>query len=90
VKKYSKEIKGNKLSEFIALSGIDKKKLAKMIGLKSEDAITRWEIGESMPKVKYLLLLSVILKTKIQNMYPDLYTQAVKEVPANKKVAGGK
>ncbi len=85
MKKYSKGIKGNKLAELIALAGIDKKKLAKMIGLKNEHAITNWENGKTIPDCHSILKLCVILKTNIQNIYPKLHTLLAHEMEFSKK-----
>jgi transcriptional regulator with XRE-family HTH domain len=86
MKKYSKEIKGNKLAEFITRSGIDKKKIAKLLGLKSEEAIARWENGETLPDLNTVFKLSLILKTDLKTLYPDLYSKVAKEMEGNKKV----
>lgn len=66
---------GNILKKYRIQIGLSKKEVAKLIGLRTPNEITKWENGESFPRSCYLLLLCEVYDPKSNNLYYLLQSQ---------------
>lgn len=64
--------------------GLTQLQVAKKLGLKSTNRLSRWEKGESLPNVINLFRLVVLYKTLADQLYYDLL-QELKENMHNEK-----
>ena len=67
----------NSLREHRKAAGLRQHEVAKALGLKSTDRISRWENGAAVPHIKNLFHLAVILKTSPQVLYDKMYEAIV-------------
>lgn len=70
----------NRLRKHRLLAGYKQNEVAKHLGMKHANPITRWEKGQSMPSLKNALKLSVLYSTLVQELYFDLFQEIKKEV----------
>jgi len=62
----------NKLKEFRKKCSLYQKDVAELMGLKSEDRMSRWEKGQSLPSVPNLFKLAKLYKVSIEDIYTEL------------------
>lgn len=60
--------------------GYSQRQIAKKLGITSTTIIGRWEQGLAYPDLQNLIKLSVIYKTLIDQLYPDLRTSIIKDL----------
>ena len=65
--------------------GLELKQVAKLLGQKSTDSLSRYENGNSEPNLKTTLKLMLIYNSSPKEMFPDLYDCCRREVEENIK-----
>lgn len=60
--------------------GYSQRQIAKKLGITSTTIIGRWEQGLAYPDLQNLIKLSVIYKTLIDQLYPDLRASIIKDL----------
>jgi transcriptional regulator with XRE-family HTH domain len=73
----------NRLRKFRRLMRYKQKDVAKKIGLKSPNRISRWENGTALPSVVNLFKLSVLYHTLADQLYIDLVEDLRDEILSN-------
>ncbi len=61
-------------------SGLKQTDIAKKLGLSSTAIISRWERGLAKPSLEYVLKLSLIYQTTVNNLYHDLLLEYQEEL----------
>lgn len=72
----------NHLRKYRKMAGYKQTEVAKLLGLKSTNRLSRWEHGLSMPSVKNLLLLSILYCTLPNQLYSELAAQLKQQISA--------
>jgi len=72
--KYLKQIQKNKLKELRLSRNLKQQDVAKLIGLTSQDRISHWEKGSSIPSLINLFRLSKLFAVSVEEMYPSVYS----------------
>ena len=62
----------NHLYALRRIRGLRQKQLARLLGYRSPSAISRLEIGSTLPPLKVALLMEIVLGTKLSEIYVDL------------------
>ena len=65
----------NSLKEHRLLMGYKQKEVARLLGMKSANRLSRWEKGVAMPNVENLIKLSAIYATLMNEFYFELYNK---------------
>ena len=65
----------NSLKKHRLLMGYKQNEVAKLLGLKSANRISRWEKGLAMPNVENLIKLSVLYSTLMNGLYFEVYKE---------------
>lgn len=60
--------------------GFRQAEVAKLLGLKNPSMISRWEQGHIMPRADYLIKLSILYKTLVNELYSELSEEYQKEL----------
>jgi transcriptional regulator with XRE-family HTH domain len=63
----------NHLYALRRIRGLRQKQLARLLGYRSTSAISRLEIGNTLPPLKVALLMEIVLGTRLSEIYIDLY-----------------
>lgn len=69
----------SRLKYFRRLMQLTQYQVADRLGIKSASRISQWEKGLCMPSVENLIKLSAIYHTLVNELYDELYKQALKE-----------
>jgi len=75
----------NSLRKYRKAAGLKQKEVAKLLGLKSQSLISRWEKGISLPKLKNLFKLAILYQTMVDNLFLDFRNSLKEEIKKNKK-----
>jgi transcriptional regulator with XRE-family HTH domain len=70
----------NYLKRYRLMFGYSQRQIAKKLGIASTTIIGRWEQGLAYPDLQNLIKLSVIYKTLIDQLYPDLRSSIIKDL----------
>lgn len=62
----------NNLKQIRKACGLSQVSVAKKLGFKSSDRISKWEYGQMYPHMVNLLKLSLIYGVKVEELYPEL------------------
>lgn len=62
------------------LRGLNRKKVAILLGHKTTVTIGYWETGFKMPNLKNAIKLQILLKIKIDQLFPNLAEEAREEL----------
>lgn len=62
---------GYRLRKHRKLMGLSRGTVARLLGHKSTDLISRWERGKALPSLENVLKLSVIYKTLVNELFYD-------------------
>ena len=73
----------NRLWQARHKSGLEQKQVARFLGHKSCDQISRYERGVRMPGLRIALKLEIIYATPVSTLFPDHYGQYRRDVAAN-------
>jgi transcriptional regulator with XRE-family HTH domain len=65
--------------------GLKQIDIARKLGLSDTAMISRWEQGVSMPSLEYVLKLSIIYQTLVNELYHDLLMEYQKELFPDKE-----
>ena len=82
----------NKLKELRLAKNLTQNQVATLLGLHTNERISKWESGSKVPSLANLLLLSKIYEVHPNNLYPDLAFSLFRTLqdqqvsPPNKKV----
>ncbi|HEY8784810.1 MAG TPA: helix-turn-helix transcriptional regulator [Mucilaginibacter sp.] len=68
----------NRLKMHRKMMGYKQKEVAKLLGLYSTSPLSEWENGANMPSSRYLIKLSILYRTYVNELYPE-YFQEVRE-----------
>ncbi len=78
------EIKtNNRLWQARRRSGLEQKQVARFLGHKNCDQISRYERGMRMPGLRIALKLELIFRTPVSALFPEHYQQYRAEIAAN-------
>ena len=70
----------NRLRKYRLMMGYKQKDVARLLGIKSQSKISRWEKGLSTPSLKNLFQLSALYKTLCDALYFDFFKETREEV----------
>ncbi|HEY5368349.1 MAG TPA: helix-turn-helix transcriptional regulator [Hanamia sp.] len=70
--KNTKFLHPNTLKEHRLKAGLTQRQVSSYMGFNSEDRISRWEQGQSIPNIKNLFKLSELFNANPGELYPEL------------------
>ena len=68
----------NRLKMHRKMMGYKQKEVAKLLGLFNSSPLSEWENGNKIPSSHYLIKLSILYRTYINELYPE-YFQELRE-----------
>lgn len=77
--------KFNLLKRYRLLYGYSQRDIARKLGIQSTTIVGRWELGQTYPDLKNLIKLSIIYKTLVDQLYPGLRSEIVKDYEEREK-----
>lgn len=75
----------NCLRKYRKCRGLKQAEVARILGLKTTDLISRWEHGYCLPEVGNVLKLAVLYRTFVDGLYIDLIHLLRKEILAREE-----
>jgi transcriptional regulator with XRE-family HTH domain len=63
----------NRLWQARRRAGLEQKQVARLLGHKTCDQISRYERGDRLPSLEIALKLEIILRVPVRELFPDLY-----------------
>lgn len=78
----------NRLWQVRHKRGLEQKQVARLLGHKNCDQISRYERGVRMPSLRIALKLELIYCTPISDLFPDHYQRYRSEIAANTSGSG--
>ncbi len=70
----------NRLWKHRKLTGLKQNEVAKKLGLRDGNLVSRWERGVAMPSAENLLKLSTLYNTLANELYHELCLEFIKEL----------
>lgn len=75
----------NRLKMHRKMMGYKQKEVARLLGLYSTSPLSEWENGITIPSSRYLIKLSILYRTTVNELYVE-YCQDVREAVQCKKL----
>jgi transcriptional regulator with XRE-family HTH domain len=75
----------NLLKKYRRIRGLDQKKVAQILGLKSASRISRWEKGDCIPSHVNVIRLSILYRTMADALFYDLAKALREEIYRREK-----
>ena len=69
----------NSLRKYRKIKGLTQREVAKLLGLKSQSQLSRWERGVSLPSTLNLFKLSALYNTMVDALFIDFLRKLRKE-----------
>jgi transcriptional regulator with XRE-family HTH domain len=74
----NKRLVRNRLKRFRRIAGMKQLEIARKLGMKCTERISRWEKGTASPNLENLLKLSLLYQAPPHELYPD-YMEELKD-----------
>jgi DNA-binding XRE family transcriptional regulator len=76
---------GNRLWKYRKIKDLNQKQIALFFAYRNSSVISSWEKGKSLPNLKNALMLSHILRTPVESLFPSLSVNIEKEITDREK-----